>query len=109
MDLSPSTDDAGERWLDFRLFPLHGDERFSIACRAPIVDERVVRSSNGQRSRRYVIRTEIVLGEQQQVIDLTLADRGPMNYGMLLGRVAIADGHWGVDCRRGNIQGRPRL
>ncbi|MFZ6050773.1 ATP-dependent zinc protease family protein [Halocola ammonii] len=45
-----------------------------------------VRSSNGLQEERYVITTEIVLFGKTFEIDLTLTNRGDMNFPVLLGR-----------------------
>jgi ribosomal protein S6--L-glutamate ligase len=91
----------------FRLHPLHGDARTSVACSAEISDQRVIRSSNGLRERRYVIVTPLFLGTQRQDIEITLTDRGPMRFGMLLGRQSLIDGGWQVDPARAFVHGRP--
>jgi ribosomal protein S6--L-glutamate ligase len=51
-----------------------------------------VTSSNGERENRYVIRTPVRIGEREWDIEVTLTNRESMNYRMLLGRQAIADG-----------------
>jgi hypothetical protein len=97
----------GRQQIRFRLYPLHGNERTSIACTAKISDLRHIRSSNGQRERRYVIVTPMILGAVHQDIEITLADRGPMRFGMLLGRQSLIDGGWRVDPARAFVNGRP--
>jgi len=100
---------AGRRHVRFRLYPLHGDERTSIACSAAISDQRQIRSSNGQLERRYVIVTPMILGQVRQEIEITLADRGPMRFGMLLGRQSLIDGHWLIDPARAFVNNRPAV
>nr|WP_296752460.1 RimK/LysX family protein [Thioalkalivibrio sp.] len=100
---------SGRPHVRFRLYPLHGDERTSIACTAAISDQRRIRSSNGQLERRYVIVTPMMLGQVRQEIEITLADRGPMRFGMLLGRQSLIDGNWLVDPARAFMNGRPAV
>ena len=100
---------AGRPHVRFRLYPLHGDERTSIACSAAISDQRQIRSSNGQLERRYVIVTPMILGQVRQEIEITLADRGPMRFGMLLGRQSLIDGNWLVDPARALVNDRPAV
>ena len=54
-----------------------------------ILDERIVRSSNGEAETRVVIGTTARLGALEWPIELTLADRDMMGFRMLLGREAI--------------------
>lgn len=100
---------SGRVHVRFRLYPLHGDERTSVRCSAPISDERQIRSSNGLREHRFVIETPMILGSIRQQIQITLADRGPMRFGMLLGRQSLIDGGWLVDPARAFVNGRPVL
>jgi hypothetical protein len=100
---------AGRPHVRFRLYPLHGDERTSISCSAAISDQRQIRSSNGQLERRYVIVTPMLLGQVRQEIEITLADRGPMRFGMLLGRQSLIDGNWLVDPARAFVNDRPAV
>lgn len=98
---------GGRAHVRFRLYPLHGDERTSVRCSAPISDQRQIRSSNGLRERRFVIETPMILGSIRQEIEITLADRSPMRFGMLLGRQSLIDGGWLVDPARAFVNGRP--
>jgi len=60
-----------------------------VPCRAPISDIRKVKSSNGTLEQRYVIETQIVMGDDSWTIEITLTDRSDMSYLMLFGREAI--------------------
>ncbi|SFX60326.1 ATP-dependent zinc protease family protein [Marinospirillum alkaliphilum] len=61
----------------------------TVRCQLPLLDRRKVRSSNGHSDWRYVVETEVLLGEFREKIQLTLADRSRMKYPMLLGRSAM--------------------
>ncbi len=76
----------GHIHVRFVTHPLQFDESVALACTAPIIDYRVVRSSNGQHERRYVIETELVLGTHHLQTELTLTDRSELNFRMLLGK-----------------------
>ncbi|HRD77410.1 MAG TPA: RimK/LysX family protein, partial [Hyphomicrobiaceae bacterium] len=97
---------ADARTLSFLVHPVRRRAEPAIACRAPLVGERVVTSSNGESERRYVIATRIRFGERSWPIEITLTNRESMSYRMLLGRNALAAGML-VDPLRGLLQ--PRL
>jgi hypothetical protein len=80
---------GGKPWANFDIHPdVHNVEKI-VNCSAPISDIRKIKSSNGNAEVRYVIKTEIVLGEQTWPIEITLTNRADMNYLMLLGREAL--------------------
>ncbi len=73
----------------FKVHPFQGDRDRTVVAQAPLVENRSVRSSNGQIEQRPVIRTTVVLNEQAWDIDLTLTHRKAMAFRMLLGREAL--------------------
>jgi ribosomal protein S6--L-glutamate ligase len=88
---------APRRRVRFHVHPLRDRPDLVIACEAPVVDERTVRSSNGQAQTRLVIRTTLALGGRTWPIEVTLARRHRMTHRMLLGRTALAAGPCRVD------------
>ena len=60
-----------------------------IPCSAKIVDRREVISSNGDMEYRFVIRSDIAIGDRRWPVEMTLTDRGQMAYRMLIGRQAL--------------------
>jgi hypothetical protein len=79
----------GRGFLRFYLHPLQRQSTPEILCEAPLVDERMVTSSSGQRERRYVIETLMRLGQSEWPIEVTLTNRDEMGFRMLLGRQAL--------------------
>jgi hypothetical protein len=79
----------GERHVSFSLHPVQRHGTPVVDCEARVVDERTVTSSNGERERRYVIETQIKLGEEAWPIEMTLTNRDEMGFRMLLGRRAV--------------------
>lgn len=59
---------------------------------APIIDRRVVRSSNGERQERYVIAAQFCFGKLCWNGQLTLANRRSMAFPLLIGRRALRRG-----------------
>jgi hypothetical protein len=97
---------GGRPHVRFVIHPLQRDAS-RVAAEAPLLDERVVRSSSGHATRRPVIRTTVeILGERRDV-DLTLVLRDEMGFRMLLGREALRGGFL-VDPGRSYLGGRPR-
>ncbi|MDX1439329.1 MAG: RimK/LysX family protein [Rubricoccaceae bacterium] len=89
-------DRAGGRWVHFRTHPIPIDNpAFSVACKAPLVDKRVVTVSNGVAEARFVIAVDFRLGLSAEApvwpIQLTLADRSAMQMPLLIGREALAN------------------
>jgi hypothetical protein len=46
-------------------------------------------SSNGHKESRYVIQTDLFISNRHWPIELTLSDREPLRYRLLLGREAL--------------------
>jgi ribosomal protein S6--L-glutamate ligase len=79
----------GQKYVCFDIHPIQGNDMVLINCHAPIVDERYIMSSNGHREHRYVILTALNIGSQCWNIELTLSNRDPLRFRMLLGREAL--------------------
>ena len=73
----------------FGINPIDNDERFSIFCSARIIDQKNITSSNGISELRYVIETEIIIGDVKKKIPVTLTNRENMKYKMIIGRSAL--------------------
>lgn len=82
---------AGKPWVRFDIHPTVHEVADTIQCEAPIRDIRRIKSSNGSVDERYIIRTELKLGEHSWNIDLSLSDRSDMTFLMLLGREGMGD------------------
>ena len=61
----------GDKWVRFDINPIQKDRKITVQCRAPLVDERDVKSSSGHTERRAVIETSIRIGNVTQTIQLT--------------------------------------
>lgn len=79
----------GKKYVHFTIHPIQGNNTVAINCKSCIIDERLVMSSNGHKESRYVIATSLKIGEQVWNIELTLSNRDPLRYRMLLGREAL--------------------
>jgi hypothetical protein len=76
-------------YAKFYAHPIQRNDNVQIACCAKIVDERTIKSSNGQKEQRYVIESDCQLGGVKFPILITLTNRDIMKFRMLLGRNAI--------------------
>ncbi|MBT8475556.1 MAG: RimK/LysX family protein, partial [Alphaproteobacteria bacterium] len=75
----------------FMVQPIPDRTDLAIPCSARVIDRREVTSSNGEAEMRYVISTDIQMGDRSWPIEVTLTDRRNMAYRMLLGRQALGD------------------
>jgi len=82
-------DDEDEPRVEFYLHPVQRRRNPEYRCIAQIVDERTVKSSNGESETRYVIITPMRMGEHIWPVEVTLSDRDQMGFRMLVGRSAI--------------------
>ena len=96
----------GENWVKFDINPIQNNTRTIIHCEAPLVDKRIVKSSSGYREKRYVITSEIQVGESRWQIEVTLTNRDSMGFRMLLGREAMS-GRILVDPEQKYLLGQP--
>ncbi len=76
-------------WIRFRIHPFQQETQTVIESDAPLLEYRMIRSSNGQSTRRPVILTTVEMLGMQWQIELTLTNRDAMGFRMLLGREAI--------------------
>ncbi|MDH5747689.1 MAG: RimK/LysX family protein [Rhodospirillales bacterium] len=82
-------EDEDEPRVEFYLHPVQHRRNPELRCIARIVDERIIRSSNGKSEKRYVIITPMRLGDKVWPIELTLSNRDQMGFRVLAGRAAI--------------------
>ena len=80
----------GIQMVRFGVHPLQKKLDIEIVCVAPVKDFREISDSGGHSEMRYVIETEVLLGESSRSIEMTLTNRDNMKFRMLLGRTAMA-------------------
>ncbi len=69
------------------LFITEEDKHQWIKC--PLIEERYIKSSNGDKTLRPVVKTEIKMGKERFEIEVTLINRDLMGFKMLIGREAL--------------------
>ncbi len=77
-------------WVKFDINPIQNNLKTVIHCEALLVDKRIVKSSSGFREQRYVIQTNLKIGDIIWSIEMTLTNRDSMGFRMLLGREAMS-------------------
>ena len=97
----------GRRWVRFAIEPSSRRHKTPLVCEAPIVDERLVTDSGGDRAVRPFIRTLVAIGSEVWGVEINLTDRRSMLFPMLLGRTAMR-GRLRVDPELSFVLGRPR-
>ncbi len=96
----------GENWVKFSLHPLKSRPDLIIECEAKLIEKRIIKSSNGTKEERFVIETQLVLGNSSYPIEITLTNRKLMGFQMLLGRQAMSNRVL-IDCEFRYLLGKP--
>lgn len=89
----------------FLIHPRQQSQRKVVQCTADLVDIRWVMDSGGHREQRFVIQTEVILGDKKLLVDVTLTSRDDMRFRMLLGRTALAK-HFLIDPQASYVCGK---
>lgn len=96
----------GQRWVMFAIHPLQKRSDLVVECHAMIKDRRLVSDSGGHKQRRYVIETQLLIGQFLVTAELTLTNRDSMRFRMLLGRTAM-EKKFIIDPSTSYLQGKP--
>ncbi|GAA4109966.1 RimK/LysX family protein [Knoellia locipacati] len=98
----------GEPWVRFSIHPWQATDEDPVVLERPVVDERVVRSSNGSSEPRLVVELEIVLARRRLTTEVTLSRRDEMGFRMLIGRETLRHGFL-VDPAESYLGPRPKV
>lgn len=79
----------GKEMVRFGVHPLQKTDDPSIICEAQVIDKRRIKNTGGQKEVRYIISTNIKMGEKLFPLELSLANRDAMLFRMLVGRTAL--------------------
>lgn len=82
-------DRGNQRWVRFGIHPIQDNAETEIVCDLPVLDERDITDSGGHIEKRFVVTTQVVIGQRSHEIELTLTNRDTMKFRMLLGRTAM--------------------
>jgi len=78
-----------KHYIRFGIHPFQKRIDVEVFCEAAVRDKRQVTDSGGHSEMRYVIETQLRLGEMSWPIEITLTNRDSMGFRMLLGRTAL--------------------
>lgn len=90
----------GQKWVKFHFTDDLGHRHI---LKSPFLEERIIKSSNGEQTIRPVIKTEIQMGHSIFEIDITLINRNMMGFKMLIGRDALKDGKFIINPAKYNL------
>jgi ribosomal protein S6--L-glutamate ligase len=89
-NIHPYTEN-GVKYVKFDIHPVQENRKIVQKCMAKAVDRRSVKSSSGEKEKRHVIKTPVILDGKSWDIEITLTNRDSMGYRMLLGREAMTN------------------
>ena len=104
--IEPFTEN-GTAFVRFFVHPLQRNDAVVRECVAAVKDERIVSDSGGHKELRYIIETQLRIGDKGWPIEMSLTNRDTMRFRMLLGRKAMA-GNALVDPHASYLNGRVR-
>ena len=79
----------GKQYVRFGIHPFQRRIDVETVCEARVKDQRQVTDSGGHRELRYVIESQVRIGEMNWPIEITLTNRDSMGFRMLIGRTAL--------------------
>lgn len=100
--------EGGELVARFTVRPWQASEDDPVPVTCPVLDERAVRSSSGHAETRLVVGMRVRLVHREIDAEVTLSRRDEMDFRMLVGREALAQGFL-VDPSASYVGGRPPL
>lgn len=98
--------DGDRQMVSFQIHPHQRNIHDTITVVAPLVEHRAIKSSNGHKQTRPVIKTHVQLGAHQWEIEVSLTNRSLMGYRMLMGRQALRK-RFLVDVSKSFLQSTP--
>lgn len=78
-----------KKYVNFKVHPIQNNSHITLLCQSLVTDERYIMSSNGHKEFRYIIMTDLKIGENIYNIELSLSNRDPLTFRLLLGREAL--------------------
>lgn len=99
-------DDKGQEWVTFNTHPENRRRKDAPKATLPIIDTIHVTSSNGVKEERYLVETEICIGDSCFKTKMTLTSRHKMSFPILIGRNTLIQGKYLIDVAKGYMLGK---
>ena len=80
---------SGRDLVEFTIYPIQKNNIIKQVIVTEVIDMQIVKSSNGSKETRPVVKSSILIGNKQWDINITLTNRDLMKHRMLLGRQAM--------------------
>lgn len=93
----------GKKWIRFYLLDPDHEAYNDQMLEMPLIDQRKVKSSNGEIELRFFVQTTIRLFGEIFPIELSLTDRSSMKYPLLIGRKFLKRRSFLVDVSKQNL------
>ncbi len=93
-------------YVRFDIHPIQKNQKLVRTCFARVEDRRMVSDSSGKKEKRFVIKSDVQVGERKIRIEITLANRDSMAFKMLLGREALKQLNMAVDVTKSFALGK---
>lgn len=93
----------GKEVLHFELLDPGNPDYLGLVLTTEDFYRKNVRSSNGRIEKRYIIKTNIVLGGKRRKTDVSLTNREKMRFPVLIGRKVLKNGFL-VDVSKANVK-----
>lgn len=77
----------GQPWVRFKA-PQLKDQPIRL-IELPVTVERKIKNTSGIPENRLIVRTRLMMGSHQWLIDVSLADRDAMTFDLIIGRTAL--------------------
>lgn len=95
-------------YVKFDIHPLQKNKQLVRTCVARVIDRRMVSDSGGKKEKRFVIKSDLRIGDKKIRVEITLANRDSMAFRMLLGREAIKQAKMLVDTSKSFVLGKSK-
>lgn len=79
-----------KNFIRFKVHPRQKDDELVVECVSEVIEKRIIRDSSGKKEARWVIETEIHIGDEVWVSEITLTAHKNMMFRMSLGRTAFS-------------------